>query len=161
MINEEVTRQVIAVKKKVLHLTAREVIKLMKMILNKAKKEKNGLKDFIGKQKPTTVKDLVKKGKVETLELNDVDLKNLKRDLNKNGVKFSIKKDLMTGNNIIFFQAKDEKVMEQAFKDAVAKFAGKNKKRESVIDKLNKFKEKVKNTPQKDKIKEKNQEQSL
>ena len=161
MINEEVTRQVIAVKKRAIHLTAREIVKLMKMILSKAEKEKNGLKDFIGKQKPTTVKDLVKKGKVETLELNDVDLKNLKRDLNKNGVKFSIKKDLMTGNNIIFFQAKDEKVMEQAFKDAVAKFAGKNKKRESVIDKLNKFKEKVKNKPQKDKIKEKNQEQSL
>ena len=161
MINEEVTRQVIAVKKRAIHLTAREIVKLMKMILSKAEKEKNGLKDFIGKQKPTTVKDLVKKGKVETLELNDVDLKNLKRDLNKNGVKFSIKKDLTTGNNIIFFQAKDEKVMEQAFKDAVAKFAGKNKKKESVIDKLNKFKEKVKNTPQKDKIKEKNQEQSL
>ena len=35
------------------------------------------------------------------------------------------------------------------------------KKRESVICKLNKFKEKVKNTPQKDKIKVKNQEQSL
>ena len=137
MINEEVTRQVIAVKKKALHLTAREVIKLMKMILNKAEKEKNGLKDFIGKQKPTTVKDLVKKGKVETLELNDVDLKNLKRELNKSGVKFSIKKD------------------------AVAKFAGKDKKKESVIDKLNHFREKVKNTPQKDKIKEKHKEQSL
>lgn len=47
LINEEVTRQVIAVKKKALHLTAREVVKLMKMILNKAEKEKNGLKDFI------------------------------------------------------------------------------------------------------------------
>lgn len=161
MINEEVTRQVIAVKKRAIHLTAREIVKLMKMILSKAEKEKNGLKDFIGKQKPTTVKDLVKKGKVETLELNDVDLKNLKRDLNRNGVKFSIKKDLTTGNNIIFFQAKDEKVMEQAFKDAVAKFAGKNKKRESVIDKLNHFREKVKNMPKKDKIKEKNREQSL
>ena len=131
------------------------------MILNKAEKEKNGLKDFIGKKKPTTVKDLVKKGKVETLELNDVDLKNLKRELNKSGVKFSIKKDLTTGNNIIFFQAKDEKVMEQAFKEAVAKFAGKDKKKESVIDKLNHFREKVKNTPQKDKIKEKHKEQSL
>lgn len=161
MINEEVTRQVIAVKKKALHLTAREVIKLMKIILNKAEKEKNGLKDFIGKQKPTTVKDLVKKGKVETLELNDVDLKNLKRELNKSGVKFSIKKDLTTGNKIVFFQAKDEKVMEQAFKEAVAKFAGKYKKKESVIDKLNHFREKVKNTPQKDKIKEKHKEQSL
>ena len=161
MINEEVTRQVIAVKKKALHLTAREVVKLMKMILNKAEKEKNGLKDFIGKQKPTTVKDLVKKGKAETLELNDVDLKNLKRDLNKNGVKFSIKKDLTTGNNIIFFQAKDEKVMEQAFKEAVAKFAGKDKQRESVINKLNRFKNKIKNMPQKDKVKEKHKEQSL
>lgn len=161
MINEEVTRQVIAVKKEALHLTAREVVKLMKMILNKAEKEKNGLKDFIAKQKPTTVKDLVKKGKVETLELNDVDLKNLKRELNKNGVKFSIKKDLTTGNNIIFFQAKDEKVMEQAFKEAVAKFAGKYKQRESVINKLNRFKNKIKNMPQKDKIKEKHKEQSL
>ena len=51
MINEEVTRQVIAVKKKVLHLTAREVVKLIKMLLNKAEQEKNGLKDFIDKQK--------------------------------------------------------------------------------------------------------------
>ena len=112
MINEEVTRQVIAVKKKALHLTAREVLKLMKMLLNKAEKEKNGLKALIAKQKPPTVKDLVKKGKVETLELNDMDLKNLKRELKKNGVKFSIKKDLTTGNKIVFFEAKDEKVME-------------------------------------------------
>ena len=161
MINEEVTRQVIAVNKKALHLTSKEIVKLMKMILNKAKKEKNGLKGLIDKQKPTTVKDLVKKGKVETLELNDVDLKNLKRELNKSGVKFSIKKDLTTGNKIVFFQAKDEKVMEQAFKDTVSKFASKNKKRESVMDKLNHFKEKVRNAPQKDKIKEKHQEQSL
>ena len=36
------------------------------MLLNKVEKEKNGLEDFIDKQKPTTVKDLVKKGKVET-----------------------------------------------------------------------------------------------
>ncbi|MGP1613373.1 MAG: PcfB family protein [Catonella sp.] len=161
MVNEEVTRQVLAVKKKALNLTAREVIKLMKRILNKAEKEKNGFKEFIDKQKPTSVKDLLKKGKVETLELNDVDLKSLKRELNKNGVKFSIKKDLTTGNNIIFFQAKDEKIMEQAFKDTVAKFAGKNKQRESVMNKLNVFKDKVKNMPQKDKIKEKHQEQSL
>lgn len=161
MINEEVTRQVIAVKKKELNLTAREIVKLMKSILNKAEKEKNGLKGLIDKQKPTTVKDLVKKGKVETLELNDVDLKYLKRELNKNGVKFSIKKDITTGNKIIFFQAKDEKIMEQALKNTVAKFAEKSKKRDSVMEKLNFFKEKVKNAPQKDKVKEKHQEHSL
>ena len=119
------------------------------------------LKTFIEEKKPTTVKDLVQKGKVETLELNDVDFKGLKRDLNKSGVKFSIKKDLTTENNIIFFQAKDEKVMEEAFKSAVAKFAGKEKKRESVMTQLNHYKEKVKNTPMKDKIREKKAEVEL
>ena len=58
-----------------------------------AKKGKS-LKEFIEEKKTTTVKDLVKKGKVETLELNDLDFKGLKRYLNKNGVKFSIKKKL-------------------------------------------------------------------
>ena len=161
MVNEEVTRQVIAIAKKGNITSAKAILKLMQMLMKEAAKKGKTVKEYIQEKKPVTVKDLVKKGKVETLELNDMDLKNLKRELNKSGVKFSIKKDLTTGNNIIFFQAKDEKVMEQAFKEAVAKFAGKNKKRESVIDKLNHFKEKVKNTPQRDKIKEKHKEQSL
>ena len=161
LINEEVSRQVIAMVERGNIRTAKMVIDLMKKMLNMAAKKGKSLKEFINEKKPTTVKDLVKKGRVETLELNDLDFKGLKRELNKNGVKFSIKKDLTTGNNIIFFQAKDEKVMEQAFKEAVEKFAGKNKKRESVVGKLNHFKEVVKNAPKKDKIKEKLNEQSL
>ena len=161
LINEEVSRQVIAVVERGNIRTAKMVIDLIKKMLNMAAKNGKSLKEFIEEKKPTTIKDLVKKGKVETLELNDLDFKGLKRELNKNGVKFSIKKDLTTGNNIIFFQAKDEKVMEQAFKEAVQRFAGKNKKRESVMGKLNQFKEKVKNAPKKDKIKEKLNEQSL
>lgn len=161
MVNEEVTRQVIAIAKKGNITSAKAILKLMQMLMKEAAKKGKTMKEYIQEKKPVTVKDLVKKGKVETLELNDVDLKNLKRELNKSGVKFSIKKDLTTGNKIVFFQAKDEKVMEQAFKEAVAKFAGKDKKKESVIDKLNHFREKVKNTPQKDKIKEKHKEQSL
>ena len=161
LINEEVNRQVIAIVKSGNIKSAKMVIDLMKKILNMAAKKGKSLKEFIEEKKPTTVKELVKKGKVETLELNDLDFESLKRELNKNGVKFSIKKDLTTENNIIFFQAKDEKVMEQAFKEAVEKFAGKNKKRESVMGKLNQFKEKVKNAPKKDKIKEKLKEQSL
>ena len=88
-------------------------------------------------------------------------MKTLKKELNKYGVKFSVKKDLTTGNNIIFFQAKDEKVMEQAFKSTVNKFMNKDKRRESVIEKLNSFKEKVKASLDKDKVKHKHQEQSL
>lgn len=112
MINEEVSGQVIAVVERGNIRTAKMVIDLIKKMLNMAAKNGKSLKEFIEEKKPTTIKDLVKKGKVETLELNDLDFKGLKRELNKNGVKFSIKKDLTTGNNIIFFQAKDEKVME-------------------------------------------------
>lgn len=161
MINEDTTRQVVAVSERTAKLTGQTILNVMKKILQLAEKEKNGLQGLIEKTKPTKVKDLVKKGKVETLELNDVDFKNLRRELNKHGVKFSIKKDLVSGNNLIFFQAKDGKVMEAAFKNAVLKFATKGKKRESVISKLNVFKEKVKNTQVKDQIKSKHQEQSL
>ncbi|WP_373728724.1 PcfB family protein [Bacteroides heparinolyticus] len=161
MVNEEATRQVIAMVKKGNIKSAKAILKLMQMLMRQAAKKGKTLKEYIQEKKPVKVKDLVKKGKVETLELNDVDSKNLKRELNRHGVKFSIKKDLTTGNNIIFFQAKDEKVMEQAFKNAVEKFAGKNKKRESVMEKLHQFKEKVKNTPMKDKIREKKPEIGL
>jgi hypothetical protein len=161
LINEEVTGKTIAIVRKGSITSTKAILKLMKKLLEESVKKGKSFKEFVDDKTPTSVKDLVKKGKVETLELNDVDFKNLKKTLKKDGVKFSIKKDLTNGNNIIFFQAKDEKVMEQAFKNAVEKFAQKDKKRESVIDKLNHFKEKVKNTPQKDKVKEKHQEQSL
>ena len=97
MINEEVSRQVIAMVERGNIRTAKMVIDLMKKMLNMAAKKGKSLKEFIEEKKPTTVKELVKKGKVETLELNDLDFKGLKRELNKNGVKFSIKKDLTTG----------------------------------------------------------------
>jgi len=161
LINEEVAGKVIAIAKKGNIATGKAIIKVMQKLLKASVEKGKSLKELVDEKKPTSVKDLVKKGKVETLELNDVDSQNLKKTLKKDGVKFSIKKDLTNGNNIIFFQAKDEKVMQQAFKNAVAKFAQKGKKKESVIDKLNHFKEKVKNTPQKDKVKQKKQEQSL
>ena len=108
MVNEETTRQVIAIVKKGNIKSAKTILKLMQTIMKQAAKKGKTVKEYIQEKKPVTVKDLVKKGKVETLELNDVDSKNLKRELNRHGVKFSIKKDLTTGNNIIFFQAKDE-----------------------------------------------------
>ncbi len=161
MKNEEVTREVIAVVKKGTIKSAREILNIIQKLWREAKGRGKGLKEFIDEKKPVRVKDLVKKGKVETLELNDVDMKNLKRQLRRNGVKFTIKKDLSSGNNIIFFEARNSEVMQRAFDSAVAKFRGREKKRESVMDKLSRFKEKVKNTPAKDKVKEKQQEQSL
>jgi len=163
MQNDDINSRTIAIVKKASIVTAKQVINLMKKILeiNKHKtqiEQSRSLEKF----KKVKVKDLVKKGKVETLELNDIDLKALKKELKRYGVKFSIKKDLENGNNIIFFQAKDIKVMEQAFKKTVQKFTkDKSRKRKSVIERLNNYKDKVKDTIDRDKVKHKHQEQSL
>lgn len=163
MQNDDINSRTIAIVKKAGIVTAKQVINLMKKILeiNKHKTQTEQLRP-LEKFKKVKVKDLVKKGKVETLELNDIDLKALKKELKRYGVKFSIKKDLENGNNIIFFQAKDIKVMEQAFKKTVQKFTkDKSRKRKSVIERLNNFKDKVKDTIDRDKVKHKHQEQSL
>lgn len=163
MQNDDINSRTIAIVKKAGIVTAKQVINLMKKILeiNKHKTQTEKLRP-LEKFKKVKVKDLVKKGKVETLELNDIDLKALKKELKRYGVKFSVKKDLENGNNIIFFQAKDIKVMEQAFKKTVQKFTkDKSRKRKSVIERLNNFKNKVKDTIDKDKVKHKHQEQSL
>jgi len=163
MQNDDINSRTIAIVKKASIVTAKQVINLMKKILeiNKHKTQTEQLRP-LEKFKKVKVKDLVKKGKVETLELNDIDLKALKKELKRYGVKFSIKKDLENGNNIIFFQAKDIKVMEQAFKKTVQKFTkDKSRKRKSVIERLNNFKDKVKDTIDRDKVKHKHQEQSL
>lgn len=163
MQNDDINSRTIAIVKKASIVTAKQVINLMKKILeiNKLKTQTEQSRP-LEKFKKVKVKDLVKKGKVETLELNDIDLKALKKELKRYGVKFSIKKDLENGNNIIFFQAKDIKVMEQAFKKTVQKFTkDKSRKRKSVIERLNNFKDKVKDTIDRDKVKHKHQEQSL
>ncbi|MSS78726.1 PcfB family protein [Anaerococcus sp. WCA-380-WT-2B] len=163
MQNDDINSRTIAIVKKASIVTAKQVINLMKKILE-INKHKTQIEQSrpLEKLKKVKVKDLVKKGKVETLELNDIDLKALKKELKRYGVKFSIKKDLENGNNIIFFQAKDTKVMEQAFKKTVQKFTkDKSRKRKSVIERLNNFKDKVKDTIDRDKVKHKHQEQSL
>ncbi|HAP6332582.1 TPA: PcfB family protein [Enterococcus faecium] len=163
MQNDDINSRTIAIVKKASIVTVKQVINLMKKILeiNKLKTQTEQSRP-LEKFKKVKVKDLVKKGKVETLELNDIDLKALKKELKRYGVKFSIKKDLENGNNIIFFQAKDIKVMEQAFKKTVQKFTkDKSRKRKSVIERLNNFKDKVKDTIDRDKVKHKHQEQSL
>lgn len=136
MQNDDINSRTIAIVKKASIVTAKQVINLMKKILeiNKHKAQTEQSRP-LEKFKKVKVKDLVKKGKVETLE---------------------------NGNNIIFFQAKDIKVMEQAFKKTVQKFTkDKSRKRKSVIERLNNFKDKVKDTIDRDKVKHKHQEQSL
>ena len=50
---------------------------------------------------------MVKKGQLEEINLKDPELKELKKILNKHGVKFSVMIDKETGNHSVFFQSKD------------------------------------------------------
>ena len=92
MQNDDINSRTIAIVKKAGIVTAKQVINLMKKILeiNKHKAQTEHSRP-LEKFKKVKVKDLVKKGKVETLELNDIDLKALKKELKRYGVKFSIK----------------------------------------------------------------------
>ena len=93
--------------------------------------------------------------------LKEEELKSLKKELNKYGVKFSVMKDKKTKQYSLFFQAKDIKIMDKAFKKVLADLEKKTERKESIHKNLEKFKELVKNTIFKDKIKNKQKEQSL
>ncbi|HFZ4534945.1 TPA: MobQ family relaxase [Streptococcus pneumoniae] len=94
----------------------REIRKKMNETLEKA----NGnLKSLMGDE--MKIKDLYKKGQLENISIDQIDLKDLKKELNKLGVSFSVMKNKESKNYEIFFQAKDIKVMEYAFKQVIAK----------------------------------------
>ncbi|VQX96353.1 MobA/MobL family protein [Streptococcus pneumoniae] len=123
----------------------KEIRKKMNETLEKA----NGnLKSLMGDE--MKIKDLYKKGQLENISIDQIDLKDLKKELNKLGVSFSVMKNKESKNYEIFFQAKDIKVMEYAFKQVIAK---ENKKeKESILKQIKKYKDLSKN---KDKTKEK------
>ena len=104
---------------------------------------------------------MVKKGQLEEIPVEEAELKELKKELNKYGVNFSVMKDKETGKYSVFFQAKDMKMMEKAFKNALARSERKTERKESVRKNIEKFKEMAKNTVSKDKVKNKQKEQSL
>lgn len=70
-------------------------------------------------------------------------------------------KDKETGKYSVFFQAKDMKVMDKAFRNALATLEKKAERKESIRKNIEKFKEMMKNTVYKDKVKNKQKEQSL
>ena len=67
MINEEVSRQAIAIVESGNIKSAKMVIELMKKMLSMVAKKGKSLKEFIEEKKPTTLKGLVKKGKVSCI----------------------------------------------------------------------------------------------
>ena len=161
MINEEISNRVVNIEINVLKATYQEILSQVKKLQQRSKQH-GGLDKLIKAEgNEVTLKDMVKKGQLEEINVKDGELKELKKELNKYGVKFSVMKDKETGTHSVFFQAKDTKVMNKAFQNVLSNIEKKEKNKESIHKTIEKFKEMAKNSVSKDKIKNKQKEQSL
>ncbi len=158
MINEEIARKTISLEIKAAKVTGKLLLTLLKKLMKEANKL-GGLEKLVKVNgNEVKLKDMVKKGQLEEIPVEEAELK---KELNKYGVKFSVIKDKETGKYSVFFQAKDMKMMEKAFKNALATSERKAERKESIHKNIEKFKEMAKNTVSKDKVKNKQKEQSL
>ena len=151
MINEEIARKTLSLEVKAAKVTGKLLLALLKKL--------GGLEKLVKVNgNEVKLKDMAEKGQLEEISVEEAELK---KELNKYGVKFSVMKDKETGKYSVFFQAKDMKMMEKAFKNALARSERKTERKESVRKNIEKFKEMAKNTVSKDKVKNKQKEQSL
>jgi hypothetical protein len=161
MINEEISNRVVNIEINVLKATYQEILSQVKKLQQRSKQH-GGLDKLIKAEgNEVKLKDMVNKEQLEEINVKDGELKELKKELNKYGVKFSVMKDKETGTHSVFFQAKDTKVMNKAFQNVLSNIEKKEKNKESIHKNIEKFKELAKNTISKDKVKNKQKEQSL
>ena len=161
MINEEISNRVVNIEVNVLKATYQEILSQVKKLQQRSKQH-GGLDKLIKAEgNEVKLKDMVKKGQLEEINVKDGELKELKKELNKHSVKFSVMKDKETGTHAVFFQAKDTKVMNKAFQNVLSNIEKKEKNKESIHKNIEKFKEMAKNTISRDKVKNKQKEQGL
>ena len=162
MINEEISNKTLSIAVQEGRSLAKAIWEQIKKLFEKAQKEGKSIEKFIqDNSSEVRLKDLVKKGQLEEIPVKDAELKELRKQLNRHGVKFSVMKDKETGTHSVFFQARDLKVMEHAFKKSLHEVQNKGKSKPSIIEQIKKFREMAKNTISKDKVKNKEKEQSL
>ena len=161
MINEEIANRVVNIEINVLKATYQEILNNINK-LHQRSKQYGGLGKLVNAEgSEVKLKDIVKKGQLEETPVEEAELKELKKELNRYGVKFSVMKDKESGKYSVFFQAKDMKVMDKAFKHALSESEKKMERKESIHKNIEKFKEMAKNSVSKDKVKNKQKEQSL
>ena len=146
MINEEIARKTLNMEVKAGKVTAKLLLTLLKKLMKEAEKL-GGLEKLVNANgNEVKLKDMVKKGQLEEIPVEEAELKELKKELNRYGVKFSVMKDKESGKYSIFFQAKDMKVMDKAFKHALSESEKKTERKESIHKSIEKFKEMAKNS---------------
>ncbi len=145
MINKEVVQEAAKSVKEGI-IMAMKITKAQRQLEQAIKEKMSTHLDSVTKGLNTVVtgnevklKDLYEKGQLESITLDDKkDLRSLKKELNRNGVKFSVMKDKASGDYVVFFQANSRKILNQAFKNALAT---EERKRPSTLKTLATYKE--------------------
>ena len=105
MINEEITRKTVSMTVNGGKNLAKEIYKDLYTLLKKLENQKMTLPEYLkSNSNEIKLKDMVKKGQLEEINVKDSDLRELKKELNKHGVNFSLMKDKENGNYTVFFQ---------------------------------------------------------
>ena len=155
---EEVENRTVNFAVRSTKVTAKGLYKLVRAYI-RHKKRKAAEKKLTPEQGEKSVKELIGQGQgVSSMPIGE-DLREFKRCANRYGVDFAIVKDKSNNPPVhtVFFKARDADAIELVLKDYgdILMKKGKTADRASVLEKLNKYKEQVKNTPRKDKEKRK------
>lgn len=153
---EEVQQKTITLSVNTAKLTARELKQALSKLLEYQKNSHNQSKDVTPKGKQT-VKQLAEQNQgLTNIEITDKNIRDFDRVARKYGIDYAVKKDKTTDppKYLVFFKAKDVDALTAAFKDYTKKVTAKEKRKDSVLEKLNKFKDAVKGLPSKVKHKE-------
>ena len=85
------------------------------------------------------LKDLYKQGQLGQVNIRKGEIKNIRKELNRYGVKFSVMKDKANGDFVVFFQAKDTKMINLAFRQVFLK--AKEISKPSIIQAIKQYKQ--------------------
>lgn len=89
MINEEVSRKTLSMSVQGGKELGKNIKKLLDVLIKKLDNGKMSLEQHLkDNSSEVKLKDMVKKGQLEELSVKDGELKELKKELNKHGVKF-------------------------------------------------------------------------
>lgn len=90
MINEDISNRTVSIQIRAGKKILIELLKAMKALMAKSK-QAGGLEEYIKQEgNEIKLKDMVKKGQLEEIDVKEPELKELRKELNKHGVKFSV-----------------------------------------------------------------------
>jgi len=145
MEHEQINDKTVALSVRCVKMTGRVLARAMQAFLKKAKEPHYKH----GKQ---SIKSLTKQGaSLADIEISGNNIGTFKKTARKYNVDFALKRDNSVDPPkwIVFFKAKDDKALDSAFKEYASITLKQKTRKTSMLDKLDKFKELAKSTPEK------------